>query len=641
MQTMLAIVVIFMAIACSHSVSQVDNADQQESLTPVTRFAVDKLNGNRVIQITKQQWLANSENLGLFVFDADQNIQLKHSGNYESLDVRANGTKQWFVSSIEKEQGRFELWLLDLQAEQLKPLFEIALADSVINNQCLYQDPASGDLHVFLLTAEHQVAQYLIDQTQGKVHLIRQFSSPPGSEACRVDDAGGFLYIVEETVGVWQYPVDPEAELVREPIAIKYPFGAITGEIKDLQSLPDGSLLVALPEQGQIHHYQQPLGRGKVKTYSVADSVIESVAAFFNQGQWTLSLYDDKQGRYISSSINLLLGKRAEKALNIAILTADMQTDPVARFADAADDPEIWFNSANPAQSLILATDKTYGLKGYDLSGKEVADIASGRINNIDILRQLEWQGQRWDFAAASNRTDNSIALYRIAQDGQLTELPGLPTSLPDVYGLCTYQSPLNGAAYVFINDESGRFQQYQLDLSNEKITANLVREFAVSSQPEGCVADTGTQTLYLGEENKAIWSISAEPDGKALSLFYQVDNEVLFADVEGLSIYKSQSALSPDYLVVSSQGNNSYLVFDLSTGQLAARFKIGADATNGIDGTSETDGLAVISEPLGDAYPQGALVVQDGRNVMPVQPQNFKLLDWRKVAALIEQQKP
>lgn len=627
-------------LACSHQTVSSQAVKRGDALTSRTLFTQQKLNGNRVVQLSKQVWLANSENLGLFTFNDSQEISAQHVGNYESLDARRRSQNEWIVSSIEKEQGRFELFSLNTQTQKLQPITTIRLPETVINNQCLYQDPHTGALQVFLLTAEHQVAQYLINlQKPDNLRLIRQFPSPPGTETCRVDDAGGYLYLVEEMLGVWQYPVDPEAELSRTAVAMSQPFGKIDGEIKDLQTLDDGSLLIVLPETSSVQHYKQPIGSGEMVEYFIPESTIESVFAFKQQDNWQLSLYDDAHGRYLQSTLVLAVSERIEKTQKIATLTADMQTEPVARFADAADDPEIWWNAESPENSLVLATDKTYGLKAYDLSGKEVADIATGRINNIDILRQLTWQGKRWDFAAASNRSDNSIALYSIDQKGNIQELPGLPTSLPDVYGLCTYKSPLNGAAYVFINDESGAFQQYQLNLSGEKISAQLVREFAVESQPEGCVVDLRTQTLYLGEENKAIWTINAEPHGNQLNLFYAIDNKTLFADVEGLSIYHAQTAGKADYLVASSQGNNSYLVFDLSNGQLATRFKVVADAELGIDGSSETDGLAVISESLGDAYPNGALVVQDGRNVMPVQPQNFKLIDWRKIQALIDGQ--
>ena len=44
--------------------------------------------------------------------------------------------------------------------------------------------------------------------------------------------------------------------------------------------------------------------------------------------------------------------------LPTASVTAKVETTPVGTLDDAADDPAIWRNAANPAESLIVATDK-------------------------------------------------------------------------------------------------------------------------------------------------------------------------------------------------------------------------------------------------------------------------------------------
>jgi 3-phytase len=64
-------------------------------------------------------------------------------------------------------------------------------------------------------------------------------------------------------------------------------------------------------------------------------------------------------------------------------------------------------------------------------------------------------------------------------------------------------------------------------------------------------------------------------------------------------------------------------------------KLRISANHAAGIDGVSETDGLAVTQRPL-PGYPRGILVVQDGRNRAPAEPQNFKIVDWRAIEALL-----
>lgn len=54
---------------------------------------------------------------------------------------------------------------------------------------------------------------------------------------------------------------------------------------------------------------------------------------------------------------------------------------------------------------------------------------------------------------------------------------------------------------------------------------------------------------------------------------------------------------------------------------------QITADVNNRIDGVSETDGLEATNANLGGVFSEGLWVVQDGRNVMPLETQNFKLV--------------
>jgi 3-phytase len=103
---------------------------------------------------------------------------------------------------------------------------------------------------------------------------------------------------------------------------------------------------------------------------------------------------------------------------------------------------------------------------------------------------------------------------------------------------------------------------------------------------------------------------------------------------VEGLALYKKGKA---GYLLASSQGNFSYAVFE-RTGNNAyvGSFKV-VDGEK-IDGVEETDGIEVISVPVGQAFPQGMFLAQDGYNYNQgkLQRQNFKLVRWEKIEQLL-----
>ena len=103
-----------------------------------------------------------------------------------------------------------------------------------------------------------------------------------------------------------------------------------------------------------------------------------------------------------------------------------------------------------------------------------------------------------------------------------------------------------------------------------------------------------------------------------------------LVADVEGLAI--AYGADGKGYLLVSSQGNYSYVVYRREgNNEFVKRFRVGDGS--GIDGAEETDGIDVTTANLGPAFPQGVFVAQDGFNDKG--NQNFKLVPLQAILKL------
>lgn len=319
-------------------------------------------------------------------------------------------------------------------------------------------------------------------------------------------------------------------------------------------------------------------------------------------------------------------------------VVALIETQPVSSNGDAADDPAIWINAANPEKSLVIGTDKDYGIEVYDLNGSRVQSIPAGRTNNVD-LRYFSDNSDWSAIAAASNRTTNTISLFGISHMGELSwwEHSEIITGLNEPYGLCMYSSA--DGIQIFVNDTDGRYQQWLLnELSSEsnpiapQFTASLVREFSVPNQPEGCVADDEQGLLFLGVEDEGVRVVSADMQGSTqITSLANVGDSFLAADVEGMSLYKQGSE---GYLVVSSQGNYSYAVYDrLPPHSYRGSFFIDDNLVAGVDGAQETDGLSVNSALRTKDFPFGILVVQDGFNTLPNEPQNFKYVSWQDVA--------
>ena len=63
-------------------------------------------------------------------------------------------------------------------------------------------------------------------------------------------------------------------------------------------------------------------------------------------------------------------------------VVADLETSPVISNDDAADDICIYENVDSPDRSIIIATDKKYGLVVYNLNGQIINHYPFGRVNN-------------------------------------------------------------------------------------------------------------------------------------------------------------------------------------------------------------------------------------------------------------------
>ena len=333
---------------------------------------------------------------------------------------------------------------------------------------------------------------------------------------------------------------------------------------------------------------------------------------------------------------------------NMVSVPATAETPPVEDGGDAADDPAIWVNPADPAKSLIIGTNKARGLEVYDLQGNRLSKRDVGRTNNVDV-RSMMVGGEEKVLAAATNRTGLNLDVFVLDPDtgtlGDILSRVVLFEFADEPYGLCMYKSAVEQAVYVFANDKAGNIQQWQLmEAEMGTLDAQLVRSFSVATQPEGCVADDANGILYVGEEAVGVWKFGAEPNDPADNpeLIARVGLETgegrIHADVEGLAIYAPPGA-GPDagYLVASSQGNFTYVVYDRAAPH-AYRGTFQVVDGPAADGSQETDGLDVTAIPL-PGYPQGLFVAQDGFNTTldgTAEDQNFTYASWADIAAAL-----
>lgn len=613
-------------------------------------------NGLKVYRINAHEG-ESSQSVAMAMANSSQAL-FTHEGQYEALDVRqledgssliaANNTKRnsvdvyrWqtdetFVNSNQvtgSPKGEASLTLLN----------RIPVEGDLIESVCLHQDKVNQHIHAFILKTQQPIEQRLVFDEKNQIATnvpVRELPMSFGVTSCTVDDEKSALYVAEESVGVWQFDAHPEAELGREPVAMIAPFGRLKSDIKDIALLKDGSLLVSQADAKSVARISLNVTGESSSASGFTSHVMWQTLGNeveVAQGVWSASgqLYvsavteDSSQMDWVAFAKGKWLNAPKTQPSRLAFTPVQpvAETLPVARHGDAADDPAIWVHPSQPEKSLILGTDKKSGLGVYDLSGKQTQFLPTGRLNNVDVRGGFTYQGKTVSLAAASNRDNNSIALYGIDDSGWVSEIGEVMTSLDEVYGLCMFHDVSLNQHVVFINDKDGRYQQYRINSGNAPLSGTLVREFAVHDQPEGCVANDHNGDLFVGVEDHGVWLMSAKEKSPATWQEVLRVGGAIQDDVEGLALYQQGDNT---LLVVSSQGNDSYGIFDaFAPFTYRGSVQISANVHAGIDGASETDGLAVTSASLGDGLTQGLLVVQDGRNVMPVEPQNFKLVPF------------
>ncbi|MGH6950258.1 MAG: phytase [Vitreimonas sp.] len=619
--------------------------------------------------------IGSSETTGIELYDlAGARVAAIAAGATVGLDARygAPSERGWTVAALDGAANSLRLFDLDAEAataqeRTLRPIPVGFAAESL----CLYRDPRDSTLYAFVLGGEGQIAQFSIAARNGgfDATLARQLRVPSEASYCTVDDASGALYVAEQGIGVWRFDANPEAEVVPQLIDATR-LGRIAGETGGVAVYNAGAanyLVVSDASANRFHIYDRNNDDAFVGTFALgagaASDGVEAAGglnassfafgANFPQGA-LLAMDDENDGgtNYkliswadIAGALGLAAGAprdpRVAPESSMAVVRPTVETAPVETDGDSADDPAIWVDRNEPSRSLIIGTQKQSGLYLYDLNGRVVQFVPDGRMNNVDLRDNFRLGNQTVSLVAASNRTNDGISLYRV--DGAARRLVNVadgvqPTGMVDPYGLCMYQSAQSGRTYVFVTDSEGPVRQWELvDAGNGRVRANRVRDIPFATQTEGCVADDAAGVLYVAEEDVGLWRVGAEPDAPATptSIATVAANSALKDDLEGIGLYDLGEGRG--YLVLSSQGNNTYAVFRREgNNEYIGSFAVLADAARGIDGISETDGLEVSSANLGGPLAGGVFIAQDGRNISPPEYQNFKLVPWSSIAGVL-----
>jgi 3-phytase len=321
------------------------------------------------------------------------------------------------------------------------------------------------------------------------------------------------------------------------------------------------------------------------------------------------------------AALALTLAVAAPNAARAQIVLQSVLTLDDPNISDQ-DDMCIWVHPTNHALSTIIASDKAANrLFVYDLSGNTLQSIStSGQPGNIDIRYNFMLGGVSTDIVAFNDRTNQRIQVFKVDRTTrQLSRVDNNAIATGANYGFTLYRSMQTGLYYAFATSESGTIKQFRLSDSGGQVVGTQVRSWSVGSITEGCAADDVNGTVFLAQETEGVWKVGAEPNAPTPgSLIATVgDASGLTDDVEGITIY--HRAGNDGYLMVSSQGSDEFIVYDL-------RSPHDHIETFSIDGVTGSDGIDVTNTPLGPSFPFGIFTAHnDSPTDKPVEVCRFE----------------
>ncbi|MCX6619395.1 MAG: phytase, partial [Acidobacteria bacterium] len=282
----------------------------------------------------------------------------------------------------------------------------------------------------------------------------------------------------------------------------------------------------------------------------------------------------------------------------------------------------------------------------FGLDGKIRQTIAGlDRPNNVDVEYGLMVGGRPTDIAVTTERLKHRLRIFKIPHDGgplvDISSGGGAPVldgetgERAEPMGIALYRRPRDGAVFAIISPKTGPrdgyLWQYRLqDDGSGRVKATRVRRFGSFSglkEIEAIAVDDALGYVYYGDEGNGIRKWHADPDHPQAARELAHFGRTEFAgDQEGIAIYAREDGTG--YIVCTDQidGNSHYHIYRREGGpggphDHAEMLKC---VRGGADGT---DGIEVLSAPLGPAFPNGLLVVMNSG------PRNFLLYRWEDVA--------
>lgn len=336
----------------------------------------------------------------------------------------------------------------------------------------------------------------------------------------------------------------------------------------------------------------------------------------------------------------------------IAICSGNETSVPVARFSDPvyseAEDSAIWVNRANPARSLVIATDKAASPHGaiaaYSLDGKKLKSVGPfDRLSSVDIAYGVRWGGRKVDIAVCTDQTYGVVRLFVITSSpGVIFEITSMRDSVvfeePDAAGrpagtlgpasmqptgIAVYSRPRDGATFLIVSRRNGPregyLRQYRLTRADTGVLHFVkVREFgrfSGSGEIKTVAVDNELGYVYYADDGAGIRKYAADPDAphadRELALFGKKD---FAGHPKGIAIWKRQDGTG--YIVCTDQiagASRFHLYRREGTWRRPHNHnKVVRTVNTALD---FTEGIDITSTPLGPLFPHGLFVATNRKD--------------------------
>lgn len=304
------------------------------------------------------------------------------------------------------------------------------------------------------------------------------------------------------------------------------------------------------------------------------------------------------------------------------------------------DDPAIWINRANPAESLVLGTDKNvdgalyvFGLDGKIQRDKVVRGLV--RPNNVDVAYGLMLAGKPTDVAVVTERYAKRLRVYRLPDMAPI-DGGGLPVFAGEVardcMGVALYTRATDGAVFAIVSrsdyqsPRQGYLHQYRLiDDGTGTVRAVFTRAFGEWSgkkEIEAIAVDNELGFVYYSDESFGVRKYHADPMADdADEQLALLGEQGFLEDHEGISIYRTGPRTG--YILVSDQQRNAFRIFPRE-GTSANPHEHPLIKSVNVS-TSESDGSEVTNVALPN-FPQGLFVAMSNGKV-------FHFYAWEDIA--------